>query len=771
MSDVGSDINGYSSYLKSQGVSDEDIHGYTKYLADQHGIDHPADAPAGQETTWKDHVRPWLNALPTAGMIGGGAAAGAAGFALPVPGGAAVGTAIGSGLGAAGGEALKNLGEKYILGEDKTRAEIYGNPAKGFVDGVSAEMGGQVIGKGIDSAPGAVKWATQKVGKIFASVPEETTARYIENPSAINSAPSSKDISERVMAMKDAADKHVVDAHEELSNAKQQMADAKLDARSGIQDQKFQAGNELNEAQANFNEKKQQFKETLKSNNLTGMAADVHSSVADLKDKVIQGSKDAFDILEKSDGAVGVDPLIKDLQGHIESMKINGVPRNQTAAQSIEELRAMQRRLFEMTKETGGKLSMPQAKQMMQGLDRDLPYSGQPGSFAAPTEQAFKDLRGNIDTSVKTQSDPYKQKMLEVSSQTQLLKRANDLYGTPEKAISNLNNIDSEKGQAIHAPLLNQLSKITGHDLSSSVDGYLYNQKVLKTPSLFDKLVEGTPEAKALMATRAKAAEISDPEFSRSVTEKATAPIQKRIEAAESSLNSSKGNQKDFSGITSDSITGKQKQLTGANSYGAENRWRNIDQKYGTNFENEIRARNDADQFAKDDTRGSRKTLLGGALGALIGHLSGEPFGLEVGATIGGSAGSAADKYSGPVFKSTLDAGMKLSGPAKATAAAVKEAPAAIGSIVSPKIEAASALKAADNDRPEKGPAKWANDGVQALMQHAQGKDRDLIAQNSKELLADEKGRDLLIKASDLKPGSKAMNNLLDRVKAHLKGD
>lgn len=38
-----SDIAGYASYLKAQGVSDGDIHGYTKYLADQHGVDHPSD--------------------------------------------------------------------------------------------------------------------------------------------------------------------------------------------------------------------------------------------------------------------------------------------------------------------------------------------------------------------------------------------------------------------------------------------------------------------------------------------------------------------------------------------------------------------------------------------------------------------------------------------------------------------------------------------------------------------------------------------------------
>lgn len=40
-------ITAYAAYLKSQGVPDEKIQGYTKYLADQHDVDHPADNNPG----------------------------------------------------------------------------------------------------------------------------------------------------------------------------------------------------------------------------------------------------------------------------------------------------------------------------------------------------------------------------------------------------------------------------------------------------------------------------------------------------------------------------------------------------------------------------------------------------------------------------------------------------------------------------------------------------------------------------------------------------
>jgi hypothetical protein len=90
------------------------------------------------DTTPRGIIQGGLNALPTAGMVAGGAAG-----SVAEPG---FGTLGGAALGDAGGEALKNLGEKYILGQEKTRSDIYGKPAKGLVEGVAAEMGGQGLG-------------------------------------------------------------------------------------------------------------------------------------------------------------------------------------------------------------------------------------------------------------------------------------------------------------------------------------------------------------------------------------------------------------------------------------------------------------------------------------------------------------------------------------------------------------------------------------------------------------------------------------------------
>jgi len=66
-----------------------------------------------------------------------------------------------------------------------------------------------------------------------------------------------------------------------------------------------------------------------------------------------------------------------------------------------------------------------------------------------------------------------------------------------------------------------------------------------------------------------------------------------------------------------------------------------------------------------------------------------------------------------------------------------------------------------DNYRaPTKGPAKWANDGFEKLSRHGlEGLDRAA-------LMSDRRTKDLLIRASDLKPGSKAMDRIAEKLKA-----
>jgi hypothetical protein len=83
---------------------------------------------------------------------------------------------------------------------------------------------------------------------------------------------------------------------------------------------------------------------------------------------------------------------------------------------------------------------------------------------------------------------------------------------------------------------------------------------------------------------------------------------------------------------------------------------------------------------------------------------------------------------------------------------------------VSPSQSARQALlpkgSVGDDAPPAKGPDKWANDGLDKLKEHA-GENK--IEALKDQALADPRGKKLLIAASDLKPGSKAMQDVAER--------
>lgn len=191
------DIAGYAAYLKSQGHSDSDIHGYTKYLADQHGVDHPSKIGGNEQKSEKPSlldtelplgitprgsIQGALDALPTAGMIGGGVVG-----TLIEPG---IGSLGGAGVGAAGGQTLKNIGEKYILGKEQTMADALTSPFKAAAEGVASEMGGQAVGKGVEMAAGtkagkavlsAAGSGASRVGEMFTGVPAKEIETYAKH--------------------------------------------------------------------------------------------------------------------------------------------------------------------------------------------------------------------------------------------------------------------------------------------------------------------------------------------------------------------------------------------------------------------------------------------------------------------------------------------------------------------------------------------------------------------------------------------------------------
>lgn len=81
------------------------------------------------------------------------------------------------------------------------------------------------------------------------------------------------------------------------------------------------------------------------------------------------------------------------------------------------------------------------------------------------------------------------------------------------------------------------------------------------------------------------------------------------------------------------------------------------------------------------------------------------------------------------------------------------------------KSEAPMSMAAENQDRQpaNKGPDKWMNDGIEKLMEHDKSIDEPIV----KELMKTQKGKDLLIRASDLKPRTPAMEKIIEQIKSN----
>lgn len=179
----------------------------------------------------------------------------------------------------------------------------------------------------------------------------------------------------------------------------------------------------------------------------------------------------------------------------------------------------------------------------------------------------------------------------------------------------------------------------------------------------------------------------------------------------------------------------------------------------------------DAEKLAAMRTFGSPKLMAADSTGKAAGRIGlAAGLGYVVGGPVGGVL--AAGLTSPMALRTAIDAGRigakELSLLASSVegksllnkALLMEKGSSEIGSTASkPGGSFAPTLlqKASDKDSPKKGPDKWANDGAQKIIEHKPDIDPKLIEDAKKS----KKGRELLIQASDLHPGSRALNKII----------
>lgn len=162
---------------------------------------------------------------------------------------------------------------------------------------------------------------------------------------------------------------------------------------------------------------------------------------------------------------------------------------------------------------------------------------------------------------------------------------------------------------------------------------------------------------------------------------------------------------------------------------------------------------------ATDLNAGVAQKVLG-RLTAPTGALLPAGIGAEEGYRHGGVAGGIAGAAAGLILPHVLTSPTTLMMGARAMNSGASQ--------VGAKALTGSALQAARDDVPElKGAAKWADLGAAKLADHiGRESDSKLSADDVQALRQTSQGKDLLIQASDLKPGSSAMKDLVNRISA-----
>lgn len=80
-----------------------------------------------------------------------------------------------------------------------------------------------------------------------------------------------------------------------------------------------------------------------------------------------------------------------------------------------------------------------------------------------------------------------------------------------------------------------------------------------------------------------------------------------------------------------------------------------FDERFGTDFAEQLQNSYAKEAFTRETTQGSRKTVAGGAAGAAVGSMVGGPMGATVGSAVGAATGATVDKYGGVIYQRLLD--------------------------------------------------------------------------------------------------------------------
>ncbi|MBK7892829.1 MAG: hypothetical protein IPJ84_19135 [Bdellovibrionales bacterium] len=674
-------------------------------------------------------------------------------------------------------------------------------------------VGGKVL-KGAGKLAAA---APKKILSAVGGVKEEVIDSYLQNPERIRNASTFDELYEQVT-------KVVNGLGDDLDNAKigYDSAKSKLDeVAAGIKDSrvegKAKAMEEVQKARTlldeSFSSQKQVLTEKASPSRVEPMIGD---AIDNLKEKVVKGSNESYEILRQQKEPINFKGTWDGLKKAEESLNVAGVaPSTPQARAAQAEIRGLRDTLGKLP----SSMSAADAKQIIQQIDQAEKIIYDSRLFTNDVQRAFKSIRGGLDEQLK-QNPAYKEKMLTVADDTGVLSNATKQFGADSARFNRLQSIGKPSAK-YELETLQKLAQKQGGALPRTVDEMVGAQRTLRSPMKLEGIRQSLPENAMLRQSEMQAASakrLAKPrEIQKSIERSAAFFNQK---SAQAKLKTAKDLAGKFKGFGEQSAESKLKQVAQGRKF-ATKTLQDLSDLSDQDFVEAVRAASDAAAFTKTAFNGSRNVNLWSVIGNLAqsaagkggaGGAAGFALGGPVGMAFGAVTGAMMDVYGPAVTKRVLDGVLKMRTISpnairsldipeplkieliqqfKSTVLAGRAAAAHAGETALPKVAGPSAPSELDMDSstpsqyrvypdepqkpgpsdkdgskappPKRGREKWANDGFDNISKHSPelGIDRDSIMQ-------DPKAKEMLVLASDLKPGSKAMNQLVAKLNSRL---
>lgn len=699
--------------------------------------DHQAEPPGAFDGTTKNMI----DSLPMIGGVVGGIL-GTPADAVVGP----VGNMVGAGIGGYVGTAAKNLINKYYdqASAPKSMTDVMTQPLvggaeQGLMQGVG-EATAPFIQKGLQAGADVIKsgskWIGAKLLSNLGGVRPEVIKEYSQFSKRINAAPS-------VDALKEVSDDVVGKLASDLDTKKlslDQAHEAFKGLQSDLKDAYRSSGYDARDA---VNSAQQSLKDA-HNTRIQNLSSDIYDTVNKLKSDVKEGSGKALETLNKSDAHVNLDPVYSQIDSTVDRLGKAGTDEAEAVAAKLNDYKS---RLLE---KHGTTIPAPDAKKLIQGLDQITEYSPMAGSFDKAKNSAFKDIRSSLDSTLKGSVPEYAKAMEPVAADADLLNRVSD-FGDKQSAAGLLGRINAPN-QMERRAALQELGQKYGPDFVSAASPHNLPEQQL--------LNRAQSSQEALRPDRV--AEKIDQTLASSRQKSALEAAQSGYLAAQEKLAPFKSLAPNVAGQT----TAQQKllQLSKGKNIELEEMFSKLGKLSNTDFIQAMKDNQIKSAFEKGATNGSRNTLMGAIAGFTF---AGVP-----GLAGGGSAGRVIDQWGPAITKKILDGVIKVASNPTAETISRLDLPQPIKKnmliglqnylLKGQQLAEQSLPNVADssqkelNRSPAKGPDAWALNGVQNLGIQ----DKDLMNR----LLQSPKGKELLIQASDMAPGSKAMKQITNKI-------